>query len=78
MPTVQHMEWFRNPNNDRFEMRVPVGCKRDLVKFMFYINRRGKVYSSQAEFILTLIDKELAANNDAVEEHWQKFFMPKK
>lgn len=78
MSTETHMHWYGKPNNDRFNTKVPIGFKVSLAKHLFWLNRRGKVARSQTEFLLSVIDAELAAHSAEVESFWQEHFKPKK
>lgn len=74
MSTVNHMHWYGDAATERFEIRVPKGFKRSLVKHLWYLNRAGRVKASQADFIIALASIAMAQECEEADLYFDKFF----
>jgi len=68
------MDWYGQPNTERMDMRVPKRCKVSIAKYLLWLNKHGKQFSSQTDFILWCIDKQIAPHAPEFEAYWMDKF----
>ncbi len=76
MSTQKHMPWYGDAPTERFEIRVPKGFKRSIIKKLFFENRKGRVRPGMNDFVIKLVSETLALDAEEVEAYFNAHFKP--